>query len=97
MEESRPRTRADCVNGPRPCLYLSCKYHLYLDVTRAGTIKSGWPTTDPWDIPETCALDVADRGGHTNAAIGRLMGIVRARVEQIERQACRRLKELVDP
>ncbi|HUB07073.1 MAG TPA: DNA-binding protein, partial [Myxococcales bacterium] len=32
IERLRPKTRADCVNGPRPCLFVSCKHHLYLDV-----------------------------------------------------------------
>ena len=27
----RPKTRAECVGGPRPCPFVSCKCHLYLD------------------------------------------------------------------
>src|SRR5262245_43072037 len=27
----KPRTRADCVGGERPCPFVSCKHHLYLD------------------------------------------------------------------
>src|SRR5579883_3471647 len=27
--EDRPRTRAECENGIRPCPYVSCKHHLY--------------------------------------------------------------------
>ena len=25
---TRPRTRADCVRGPRPCPWISCRHHL---------------------------------------------------------------------
>ncbi|MDX1469839.1 MAG: hypothetical protein R3258_10915 [Acidimicrobiia bacterium] len=35
---NRPKTRADCINGPRPCPWLGCKYHLLLDVDDNGTI-----------------------------------------------------------
>ena len=36
----RPKTRADCVDGPRPCPYISCAHHLYLDVNNeSGAIK----------------------------------------------------------
>ena len=28
----RPKTRGDCANVARPCPYVSCKYHLYIDV-----------------------------------------------------------------
>jgi len=35
----KPRTRAECVDGPRPCPYVSCQHHLYLDVSaRTGAI-----------------------------------------------------------
>ena len=38
------QTRAECVEGPRPCPYVSCKYHLYLDVQhRTGAIKLNFP------------------------------------------------------
>jgi hypothetical protein len=33
---TRPRTRADCIDGPRPCPWVSCKYHLLLDVKSNG-------------------------------------------------------------
>lgn len=28
----RPRTRGECANGPRPCPWVSCRYHLLLEV-----------------------------------------------------------------
>ena len=35
----RPRTRGDCVNGPRPCPWIGCRHHLLLEaVDRRGRI-----------------------------------------------------------
>jgi hypothetical protein len=39
----RPKTRADCVDGPRPCPWVGCKYHIGLDVSEAGTILIAAP------------------------------------------------------
>jgi hypothetical protein len=38
LETLRPRTRADCVGGPRPCPWVSCIHHLALRVQPNGTI-----------------------------------------------------------
>ena len=66
VEERRPRSRADCANGPRPCMFISCKHHLYLDVNPStGSIKLNFPDREVWELADTCALDVADRGGIT--------------------------------
>jgi len=62
----KPKTRAECADGARPCPYVSCKYHLYIDVSpRTGAIKLNFPDLEVWELPESCALDVADRGGTT--------------------------------
>jgi hypothetical protein len=42
---------------------------------------------------ESCALDVAERGRHTQAAIGRLLGLSKQRVDQIEKEALAKLLE----
>src|ERR1700678_3132212 len=66
VEVDRPQTRADCANGERPCPFVSCKHHLFLDVSaRTGAIKLNFPDLEVWEMTETCALDVADRGGAT--------------------------------
>jgi len=56
LAEERPHTRAECVDGPRPCPWLGCRYGVGLDVTeRAGNVEehpSGWGV---------CALDVAEK------------------------------------
>lgn len=40
---NRPTVRSECENGPRPCPWVGCKYHLYLDVQKNGNITSRWP------------------------------------------------------
>ena len=39
---------------------------------------------DPESLPETCSLDVADRGGASDGEIAHYMGITKQRVAQIE-------------
>jgi hypothetical protein len=81
----RPMTRADCATGPRPCLYVACKHHLYLDVNpETGSIKLNFPDKEPWELEETCALDVAERGGVTLEEVGDILNLTRERVRQVE-------------
>ena len=81
----RPQTRADCGKGPRPCLYVACKYHLYLDVNpETGSIKINFPDLEPWELEETCALDIAERGGVTLEEVGAILNLTRERVRQVE-------------
>lgn len=82
----RPKTRGECVDGPRPCPWVSCKHHLYLSVNPdTGTIKLPFPDLEPWELSETCVLDVAQRGEITLEEVGNLMNITRERVRQIEK------------
>jgi len=46
-------------------------------------------------MPETCALDVADRGGATLGEVGSVLGVTRERVRQLEERALRRLRHPV--
>src|SRR5688572_696068 len=40
----RPATRGECKEEARPCPWVSCKYHLYLDVNpETGSIKLNFP------------------------------------------------------
>lgn len=92
LDEARPRTRGDCENGPRPCPWVACKHHLYLDVNPDnGTIKLVFPTLQPEEMVRSCALDVADEGEHTLEAVGELMNVTRERVRQMESRATRKL------
>lgn len=66
--------------------------HLYLDVgEESGTVKLNFEG-ELWDMPETCALDVADRGGVTLEDVGRILGLTRERIRQIEVGALVKLK-----
>jgi hypothetical protein len=85
VEGVRPMTREDCRTGERPCPYISCKYHLYLDInSETGSIKINFPDLEVWEMSETCALDVADRGGTTLEEVGELLNLTRERIRQVE-------------
>jgi hypothetical protein len=93
----KPRTRAECAEGPRPCPYVSCKHHLYIDVSaRTGAIKLNFPDLEVWDLGESCALDVADRGGTTLEDVGAIMNLTRERIRQVEVKALAKLEALRD-
>jgi hypothetical protein len=81
----RPATRSECVSGPRPCPFVSCRHHLYLDVApRTGSIKLNFPDLEVWELGESCALDVAERGGVTVESLGGMLNVTRERVRQLE-------------
>jgi hypothetical protein len=89
----RPRTRGECKDGPRPCPYASCRFHLYVDVSPAtGALRLNFPDLEPWELTETCALDVADRGGAILEKVGALMNVTRERVRQIETRGLLKLR-----
>lgn len=89
----RPSTRAECANGARPCPFISCKYHLYLDVSpKTGSIKLNFPDLDVWDLPVSCSLDVADAGGSTLEDVGSIMNLTRERIRQLEVKALSKLE-----
>lgn len=103
---ARPQTRGECKGGQRPCPFVSCSHHLYLDVSaRSGAIKLNFPDLEVHELAESCALDVADRLGTTLEDTGRAMNLTRERVRQIEVRALakchaaietRRFRDLVD-
>ena len=92
METLRPRTRGDCRNAPRPCPWVSCRYHLAVDHTAAG-LRIARGGEDPTVMRETCVLDVADRGGVTTNEVAAITGYTRQRISKIERQAIAKLRE----
>ena len=93
----KPRTRADCVDMERPCPYVSCKYHLYIDVHPVrGSIKINFPDVEVWEMTETCALDIADRGGITLEEVGEIMNLTRERVRQVETAGLAKLQAIED-
>lgn len=98
--EVRPARREECLQGDlalRPCPFVSCKHNLFLDVNENnGSIKLNFPGIEVWEMPESCALDVADRGGLALEDIGVLMNLTRERIRQLEARGLARLRALAD-
>ena len=95
VDVEKPRTRSECEGGARPCPFVSCKHHLYLDVSaRTGAIKLNFPDLEVWNMTETCALDVADRGGTTLEEVGAIMNLTRERIRQVEVKGLAKLEAL---
>lgn len=95
-QEARPRLRSECIDGPRPCPWVSCRHHLYLEV-RGKSIYLTWEGKEPWELEETCALDIADSGAHTHEEVARILNVSRARIQQIEGEALEHAKKLLEP
>lgn len=76
----RPETRAQCIDGPRPCPWTDCRYHLGPLHKRGKRAR------------ETCTLDVAQRDGTTLDVIAGELNLTRERIRQIETKAIKGLK-----
>ena len=100
-----PRTRADCLNGPRPCPWISCRKHLFLDIgirgklgRRSHVVKWHFGRdADPTELPPraSCALDLADDHAKTGMTLGEIGAVWRLhseRVRQIEVSAVRKVR-----
>lgn len=90
----RPKNRGECANVSRPCPYVSCKHHLYIDVNPAtGSIKINFPDLEVWELQHSCALDVAQVGGITLEEVGEILNLTRERIRQVEVRGLMKLKE----
>lgn len=93
VDVPRPRTRMECKEEMRPCPWVACKHHLYLDINpETGSIKINFPDLEPWELKHTCALDVAERGGITLEEVGEIMNLTRERIRQVEVRGLLKLK-----
>lgn len=95
--EAEPRRlpvfRAECRRVPRPCPFVSCRYHLYLDVNEQGGIRFNFPDLPLEQLDPSCALDVVDdRGDLAYANIGRLMNVTREGARQLVRAALEKIR-----
>jgi len=90
----RPRYRYQCPTT-RPCPFVGCRYHLYLDVTNSGAIKFNFYPMEPHEITSSCALDVVDQHpeGMRYLHIGEHIRVTRERVRQIEKEALKKLAQ----
>lgn len=93
VESLRPKTRADCVNGPRPCPWIGCRYHMAITVdVERGSIKETFPQLEIVSRPEgdglvvleqvvgTCALDVVAKHDDGTGGIGGLVALYQAAI-----------------
>ena len=97
VDVPRPRTRADCAGGERLCPWVSCRHHLYLDYAACDTdtLKLNFPDREPWELADTCALDVADRGGEPRRIVAGLLNVTEDRVRQLEKEGMGKVREAV--
>lgn len=93
---ARPKFRSQCANGPRPCPWVGCRYHLFLEqrATKHGGLVFNWPDREPWEIPETCSLDVST-DTHTLEETGHYLNLTRERIRQIEAAALEKVAKAV--
>ena len=47
-----------------------------------------------WELRETCALDVAERGGLTLEEVGEILNLTRERIRQVEAAGLKKLLEI---
>jgi hypothetical protein len=114
--DPRPTTYGECLRrdlgtAAQPCAFVSCVYHLYLDVDEDnGSIKLNFPDREPDELAATCALRVAggegpagsreplepSEGAWSLEAVAALMNIHRQRVHQIEDKTLAALRRAVD-
>lgn len=103
MALRRPRTRGDCVDGPRPCPWIACRHHLLArQVLADGDLKTAFGRLTWWDVDhaldcletmlETCCLDVAADGPHTLDEIGAYTGVTREAVRLTQNAALGKMR-----
>lgn len=97
-----PETRGECQGGARPCPMVSCRHHLLLDVASDGRLRmtQDFDEADGSSIVEalssmadTCALDVADKGGAHAEDVASILGVDPIEIEAVQAEAIGKLSE----
>lgn len=95
LDVPRPKTRADCINGVRPCAFVGCRHHNYLEIlppdTRGRVGIRFAIRGEPDELPESCSLDRADKGPASLDEIAAIHNVTRERARQLEQQGLRAL------
>jgi hypothetical protein len=91
-DHDRPRTRAECPDR-RPCPFALCRMHLGVDVTDRGALIVVGGPGEPWELEQTCALDLAERGGMSLQAVADVMHLSRERVRQLQEDAIAKIRQ----
>lgn len=98
LHPDRPTRRGQCKDGPRPCPWLSCRYHLYLDIRPvSGTLVYAHGLVELEAMQDTCALDVADRGRHTLEEVSQHVQLTRERTRQLQEVALAKIRRALTP
>jgi hypothetical protein len=92
IPEERPPTRGHCAEAVRPCPWVSCRFHLYLDVRADGVLRVNFPDREPDEMLASCAIDLAEDGPRTLEQVAGLMGMSKERARQIEEGALVKLR-----
>jgi hypothetical protein len=73
-----PATWGECQEpGKLPCPRYSCRYHLKFDINlETGALKDLYPDQEWYEMPDTCALEVASRGPHKLQEVGAALSVV---------------------
>lgn len=80
---------SEVVMRSRPCVFVACKYSLYLDVSETGSIILNFPHREPGQMPadRSCSLDLSDRGSMTLEEVAAVTNLTRERIRQVELKA----------
>jgi hypothetical protein len=78
---------------PGPCFYTVCRFNLTAELRDKRGAKPSAP--QPPVIHEACALEAAEQGGMTLAAVALRLSLTRERVRQIEEVALKKMWALL--
>lgn len=97
----RPRTRADCRDGLRPCPWVRCRHHLAVDVSQVGVLSVNAIVGADDRLP-SCSLDVAEASWQQQLSWSALLrttskalGVSRSRAGHLTTQAVKALRRCV--
>jgi Sigma-70, region 4 len=91
----RPKVRSECECVVRPCPWVTCRYHLAIDVSR-GAARVNFPDLPPSEMVHSCALDVAEYGGLDLAEVGEMLNVTMERARQIEERALDKIRHYAE-